>query len=151
MALTTEKVTVKLTYNSSKKRYSISIDKVTAWLDSTAQQQIMWYSDEADLRVDFNKNGCPFVAQTFFGPKGTTLCSTGAPINTTKQAYGYALTITPSPPIQNGSVGAMAPIVFDPQVVVTPDGPPGGGGGKKRGKKKSGRKKKATARARRKR
>lgn len=143
MALQTEKVTVELQYNSTKKRYSIKIDKVSAWIDTTGQQQIMWYSGDADLRVDFNKNGCPFAAQTFFGPKGTTLCATGAPVNTTKQAYGYTLTITPNPPIQNGSVGPMSPITFDPQVIVTPDGPPGGGGGKKgkKGKKKGANKK----------
>lgn len=149
MPLTAEKIKVQLK-RGSKGRYSIKVDKVVGWIP-TAGQQVVWTCNNADLKVEFDKNGSPFTAAAFYGPKGTTLCATGEPINTTKQAYGYTLTITPNPQIANGSVGLMAPITFDPQVVVDDDGPPGGGARKKSARKKAAKRKSAKKRARRRR
>ncbi len=135
--LKAEKINV--TLKVTAQRWTVKIDKIGGWIKPAAEE-IVWVCSNADLDVTFDKNGCPFTSNHFFGPAGTDLCATGEPVNTTKRAYGYTLVITPVPPIQHGSVGWMGPIVFDPEVIVSSDGPPGGGSSKKSAKKQAKKK-----------
>lgn len=120
-------------------RYKVTVDPVAQWI-KTGGEVVVWTSDKADLSVNFNKNGCPFASAQFYGPKGTELCATGEPVNTTERSYGYSITITPNPSIGQGQHGNLLPITLDPEVVIDDGGPPGGR--RKATKKKAAKKKK---------
>ena len=142
---TKKRIKISITKKSDG-RYKVTIDPVSQWI-KTGGEEVVWTSDKADLSVNFNKNGCPFSSAAFFGPKGTDLCASAEPVNTTERSYAYSITITPNPAIGQGPHGNLAPIVLDPEVVIDESGPPGG---KKAAKKKAAKKKPAKKKAARK-
>ena len=129
-----KKVKITITKNADG-THRVLVDPAAKFLKKMGEQ-VVWTSQEADLSVNFNKNGCPFASSAFFGPVGTELCATGEPVNTTERSYAYSITVTPNPPLSKGKLGNLDPITVDPEVIITDSGPPGGGKKKKAAKKK---------------
>ena len=58
-----------------------------------AEEQVAWYSDAGNLKVEFDPNRCPFSSNVFQAPPGMRLLS-GTPRPGTKPgSYKYRLAI----------------------------------------------------------
>lgn len=122
----TVEIKVKRTTNGDL--YTLKVDPISIWIATTGEE-ITWVAKKCNLLVEYKKNGTPFGTigkpqETFSVTAGNEV-SSGVPLSG-KAHFNYKLTVTPNPPIPQGSHPAIAPIVIDPETVIDDGGPPGG-------------------------
>jgi hypothetical protein len=59
----------------------------------TAHEQVVWYSDAANLKVEFDPNRCPFASNIFQAPAGMRLHSGPPRAGTKPGSYKYRLSL----------------------------------------------------------